>query len=121
MRGVWAAALLLVLFLTAPGWSSDAELGTWESGAEGTITVGATPTGIGTACDVAGQRVWAVLQAKAQGIYYSTHSATATPDADDFELTAGQYVNYLQEPSKFRAIRSGASDAKVKYQCYKRR
>lgn len=115
-------ALALVL-LAAPAWGQGLVAGAPSD--EETITVSSSAIGItSTLCranagDATSTRVNAMLQVKANGIYFSLHSASATPDAGDFEAVPGDTL-ILNGPSvnKLRMIRSGGADATVHVQCF---
>lgn len=117
-----ALALGLAL-LAAPAWGQGLIQG--QPADEETITVSTSAIGVtSTVCranvgDATSSRVGAMLQVKGNGIFYSLHSATATPDSGDFDGNPGDYL-ILNGPSvnKLRMIRSGAADATVKVQCF---
>jgi hypothetical protein len=102
---------LVALILLSPALASAV---TGIPFAEETVTVSTTAIGT-TVCGTSP----ALIQVKSNGIYFTLHSATATPDADDYEASAGDFIE-VDHPSRFRAIRSGAADAKIKVTCFVR-
>ena len=116
MRRMFLAWLVVGLF-AAPAYALDLLAPT---SAEETITVSSSAIGITTSvCTDGTKRQKAMIQVKSNGIYFSLHSSTATPDSGDFEAVAGDLFKLSEkEVSKLRMIRSGGADATVKVQCY---
>ena len=88
---------------------------------EETITVSNSAIGItASICTKTGGngRTKALMQVKTEPIYFSVHSASATPDSGDFKANDGDMFTLSQtEVAKLRMIRVG-SDASVKVQCF---
>jgi len=106
--------LILLLLATGPAWAIDG-----IPYAEETITVSSSAVGItANLCTQNGVVNQALMQVKTNGIYFTLHSATATPDANDYEAAAGTYLE-VTRPDRFRAIRQTA-DAAVKITCFQK-
>ena len=119
-RTLVALLALLAAAMGAPAASEAVEY-TAPNSQEETITVSNSAIGItSSVClGVDGTRKPAVVQVKVQGIYFSLHSASATPDSGDFEAVAGDVFKFSRtEVAKLRMIRSGGADATAKVQCY---
>ena len=112
--------VFLALAMGAPDANHALDL-TAPNSSEETITVSTAAIGVtSTVCkDAGGSRQPAIVQVKSQSIYFSLHSATATPDSGDFKANDGDFFRFSKtEIAKLRMIRSGSSDATVKVQCY---
>jgi hypothetical protein len=119
MRRRWSAGLgaLLVLLLVLPGAAlGQVAIGGVPTSGEETLTVGAAAKGITANLCGPGNTRGALIQVKGAAIYFSLHAATATPDSNDFEASAGTFVA-VRPASQLRMIRQ-AGDATVKVQCF---
>lgn len=79
------------------------------------VTVAASAIGItaNLCVQAGGQESAALVQVLSNSIYYTLHSATATPVATDYSAAAGDWI-YTQKPSTLRMIQnSGAATAVV--------
>lgn len=112
---VWVAALLGCVLLSAAPLAAITIPGAPTSSEE-TITVSSTALGI--TADLCGtdNSGGVLIQLVSGDIYVSLHSATATPDSNDFDLAAGDYL-YVKPAWKLRMIRQTA-DSTVKAQCF---
>ena len=122
MKPTLILALMLAAIVGAATWALPID-GTPTS-QDGSITVSSVAVGFpATACKVGqvagGADVPALLQVQTNGIYYRLNSATATPVSTDYIGYADDVLE-IARPSLFRAIRSGASDATIKYQCFEK-
>jgi hypothetical protein len=108
------SSVLLGLVLTICAWAIDG-----IPYAEETITVSSSAVGLTAGlCTQSGVVNPALVQVKTNAIYFTLHSATATPDSGDYEAAAGTYLE-VQRPDRLRMIRQ-TSDAAVKVTCFQR-
>ena len=110
---LWLAFLLTAVLLLA--WPAHAQQLT--SGEE-TISVSSSAVGVTANLCGTDNTGGAYIQVLSNGIYFTVHSATATPDSGDYTLNSGttgpQF--WIKPASKLRMIRQ-SSDSNVKVSC----
>lgn len=108
------SALLVGLVLTWSAWAIDG-----MPYAEETITVSSSAIGVTAGlCTLSGVVNPALVQVKTNPVYFTLHSATATPDSGDYEAAAGTIIE-VQRPDRLRMIRQ-TSDAYAKVTCFQK-
>ncbi|WP_447979092.1 hypothetical protein [Candidatus Nitrospira bockiana] len=105
--------LILLLLVTPPAWAIKGAPVAEETVTVSTVSIGLTSN----VCKVGTNNTDVLLQVKDAAIYWNLDGVA--PNSDDYEASPGDVIELdrLAWP-KFRAIRSGGSDAKIKATCF---
>ena len=82
-----------------------------------TYTTATVATGGATACKVGNQPTLAAMQVASGAVFYSLHSATATPTALNYAATGGD-VLLIHRPDRFRVISQAAGTVNLVVTCF---
>ena len=89
----------------------------WAVPVPATGVPGTVATGGATACKVGNQPTLAAMQVASGAVFYSLHSATATPSALNYAATGGD-VLLIHRPDRFRVISQAAGTVNLIVTCF---